>query len=105
MSTPETQPAAPVKPFGLVGFVETPAQVFHACEALRDAGYKKFDAHTPFPVHGLENAMGLKPSRLPWVVLACAATGLSGAFLMQWWMSVVDYPLNIGGKTQFTIPN
>jgi hypothetical protein len=98
-------PAVEERPFAIVGYVDTPAEIFRTCEALRDAGYKKFDAHTPFPVHGLENAMGLKPSRLPWVVLVAALTGLSSAILMQWWMGVVDYPLNIGGKTPFTPPS
>jgi hypothetical protein len=85
----------------VVAFFDTPAQIFHACEALRDAGYRDFDAHTPFPVHGLEKAMGLPPSRLPWFVLACGLTGLSTAFLMQWWMGGIDYPLNISGKPPF----
>jgi hypothetical protein len=98
-------PAAPVKPFALVGYLDTPATLFHACEALRDAGYKKFDAHTPFPVHGLENAMGLRPSRMPWIVLACAFAGFTSAVAMQYWMSVVDYPLNVGGKAPFSPPN
>lgn len=107
MATAETAHAAPaaVKPYALVGYLDTPAALYHACEALRDAGYKRFDAHTPFPVHGLENAMGLKPSRLPWIVLACAAAGFASAVAMQYWMSVVDYPLNIGGKVPFTPPS
>jgi hypothetical protein len=82
----------------IVCYFDTPAQLYSACEALRDAGYQHFDAHTPFPVHGLERAMGLRPTRLPWAILACGATGMASAILMQWWMSSVDYPLNISGK-------
>lgn len=86
----------------LVCYFDTPAELYHACEGLRDAGYQKFDAHTPFPVHGLERAMGLPPSKLPWIVLACGLTGLIGAFVMQWWMQAVDYPFNISGKPAFS---
>ena len=59
--TTDIQPVVltPAKPFGLVAVYDTPGQLYHACEALRDAGYKSCDAHTPFPVHGLENAMGI----------------------------------------------
>lgn len=89
------------KPFALVGFYDTPAQLYTACEKLRDGGYKKFDAHTPFAVHGLERAMGLGPSRLPWIVLACGFTGFLLGVGMQWWTMAVDYPLNIAGKALF----
>ncbi len=99
------EPKKKSKAHALVGYFDTPADLFHACETLRDEGYRDFDAHTPFPVHGLEHAMGLKPSRLPWIVLACAAFGLGGATLMQWWMGGVDYPLNISGKPAFTLPS
>lgn len=93
------------KPYALVGYFDDPKGLYHACEALRDAGYKTFDAHTPFPVHGLEQAMGLKPSRLPWIVLACAFAGGFSALLMMIWMTVIDYPIVIGGKDHLTIPS
>ncbi len=97
--------ATPPPPWGLVGFVETAPHIYRTCEALRDAGYKKFDAHTPFPVHGLEHAMGLKPSRLPWIVLVCGTLGALSALAMMIWMNVIDYPMNIGGKPFLTIPS
>ena len=68
--------------------------VLHAAEKVRDAGYSRCDAHTPFPVHGMDRAMGLKDSRLGWIVLACALTGLTGAFVMMHWMNGVDYPID-----------
>jgi hypothetical protein len=92
-------------PWGIVGWVDTAPGIYKTCEALRDAGYKKFDAHTPFPVHGLENAMGLKPSKLPWLVLGCAFTGATAALTMMIWMNVIDYPMNIGGKPFMTLPS
>ncbi len=87
----------------VVCWFDTPAKIYHACEYLRDQGYRDFDAHTPFPVHGLEKAMGLKPTPLPWIVLVCGATGLASAYLMQWWMGGVDYPWNISGKPPFAL--
>jgi hypothetical protein len=73
-----------------------------ACEKVRDAGFKKWDSHTPFPVHGLEKAMGLKASVLPWFVLVLGITGAMFALFFQWWVSVVDYPLIISGKPLFS---
>jgi hypothetical protein len=96
-----SKPAAPSKA-AVVCYFDTPGGVYHACESLRDAGYKRFDAHTPFPVHGLEKAMGIPPSKLPWIVLACAFAGLATAFGMQYWIQVIDYPLNISGKPTFS---
>jgi hypothetical protein len=72
--------------------------VLHAAEKVRDAGYQKWDTHTPFPVHGMDKAMGLGDSRLGWIVICCAITGLSGAFVMMHWMNGVDYALIIGDK-------
>ena len=85
-------------PFGILAAFDSTAGLYHACEKVRDAGFKKWDAHTPFPVHGLEKAMGLKSSRLPWIVLCCAILGGSLGFFMQYWMSSIDYPLVISGK-------
>jgi hypothetical protein len=72
--------------------------VLHAAEKVRDAGYQKWDTHTPFPVHGMDRAMGLGDSRLGWIVICCAITGLTGAVVMMHWMNGVDYPLIIGDK-------
>jgi hypothetical protein len=92
----------PSGPYGVVGIFDTPAEIYHACEQVRDAGYKKFDALTPFPVHGLERAMGLKPSIMPWVVLAGGASGLSFMIWLAWYTQAVLYPQNIGGKAAFS---
>lgn len=88
----------PDRPFALVGAFATPAALYRACEALRDAGYRRFDAHTPFPVHGLEKAMGLGPSPLPWIALAAGILGGAGAFLLQSWVHLWAYPQVISGK-------
>jgi len=89
------------KPFGLMGYFLTPGELMHACEKLKNAGYRNFDAHTPFPVHGLEKAMGLPASKLPWFVLLCGATGLLSAIALTYYVST-DYPLVISGKPAFS---
>jgi hypothetical protein len=73
-------------------------QVLHAAEKVRDAGYQHWDTHTPFPVHGMDRAMGLRDSRLGWIVLCAALTGLATAFVMMHWMNGIDYPLVVGDK-------
>ncbi len=76
----------------------TAHDVLHAAEKVRDAGYARWDAHTPFPVHGMDRAMGLKDSKVGWIVIGFALTGMTGAFIMMHWMNGVDYPLNVGDK-------
>ncbi|HEY1694151.1 MAG TPA: DUF3341 domain-containing protein [Polyangiaceae bacterium] len=81
----------------LAEFVST-HDVLHAAEAVHQAGYVRWDAHTPFPVHGMDRAMGLRDSRLGWIVIAFALTGLTGAFVMMHWMNGIDYPTIVGDK-------
>jgi hypothetical protein len=84
---------------------ETPDAIVKAAEGVRDAGYSKWDVHTPYPLHGMDDAMGLPDSRLGWIVLACGLTGLSLAVTMIQWMNGYDYPLVIGGKPADAIPS
>lgn len=84
--------------FGLLAEYATAAELYHACERVRDAGYAAWDAHTPYPVHGLEKAMGLRRSVVPFIVAVMGFSGAGLGFLMQWWMSAVDYPLIISAK-------
>jgi hypothetical protein len=84
---------------------DTPKDVLHAAEAVRKAGYKNWDVHSPFPVHGMDEAMGLKDSKVGWIVFFSGLTGVSGATLMMWWMNGVDYPLVVGGKPPFALPS
>jgi Protein of unknown function (DUF3341) len=72
--------------------------VLHAAEKVRAAGYSRWDTHTPFPVHGMDQAMGLGDSKVGWIVIVMALTGLSIAFAMMHWMNGVDYPLVVGDK-------
>jgi hypothetical protein len=84
---------------------DTSAAVLHAAKKVHKAGYTKFDTHTPFPIHGMDDAMGLPDSRVGWIVFFSGLTGVSSAYLMMWWMGGVDYPLVVGGKPGFTLPS
>lgn len=90
--------------WGVLAQYENPAQVFHACEQVRDAGYQKWDSCCPFPVHGLEKAMGLKPSKLPWAVLIVGLTGSSLMLFFETWAMGNAYPIIVGGKPLFSLP-
>jgi len=89
---------------GMIGLFDDPDHLIAAAERVRDAGYRKWDCHTPYPVHGLDDAMGLKPSPMPYICLVAGGIGAGAAMLMQWWMSAVDYPVRIGGKPLFSWP-
>jgi hypothetical protein len=90
--------------YGVLAEFATPGELYHACERVRDAGFTRWDAHTPFPVHGLSKAMGLRRSTLPWIVLVMALTGAALGFILQWWVHTTAYPLVISGKPFFTWP-
>ncbi len=94
----------PGERFGVLAEFSSPADLYHACEGVRDAGYTRWDAHTPFPIHGLDRAMGLKASRLPWVVLVMALGGALAGIGLQGWVSTTAYPLVISGKPFFSWP-
>ena len=98
-------PQLPKGPYyGVLAEFATPADLYHACERVRDAGFTRWDAHTPFPVHGLERAMGLPRSPLPWIVLGMGLTGAALGFILQWWVHAAAYPLVISGKPYFSWP-
>jgi hypothetical protein len=100
--------AAPAAPYGVAAEFESPEALLDAIRAVRALGYAKLDAYTPFPVHGIDEALGAKRSQLGWLVLACGLLGVAAALLMQWWTGTVGYPLVIGGKPffalQFSVP-
>lgn len=90
--------------YGLLTEFDSASLLMAAVEKTRDAGFSKWDVHTPFPIHGMDDAMGIRGTRLPFLVLAGGGTGLALATLMQWWMNAVDYPFIISGKPLFGIP-
>ncbi len=84
--------------YGWLAEFSDPAALVRAARATRDAGYKYFDSHSPFPIHGMDGAMGLGNSKVGFLTLAGGLTGLAAGILLQWWTGAVDYPLNISGK-------
>lgn len=99
-------PAAPEAPRLAAVIAEFPSAsaVTAAARKLRDAGWTNWDVHSPFPIHGIDDVMGIRPTRLPWITLSAGATGIVVALLMQWWMNAVDYPFWISGKPFFGLP-
>ncbi|MBL0926913.1 MAG: DUF3341 domain-containing protein [Phycisphaerales bacterium] len=95
-SAPDQTGAAAL--WGLAAEFSDPAAVSHAAEAVRDAGYTRWDVLAPFPIHGIDKAMGLKPSRVSFFVGFGAFLGLTSAILMQGWMGGIDYKIIVGGK-------
>ena len=90
--------------WGLLAEFATPEDLVGAAASIREAGYTRWDAHTPFPVHGLDDAMAIRPTRLPYLVLGAGLVGATGGFLLQWWMNAVDYPIIISGKPFNSLP-
>ncbi|MDH3745765.1 MAG: DUF3341 domain-containing protein [Acidobacteriota bacterium] len=76
----------------------SPAALIAACKATREAGYTKLDAYTPYPIEEVWEAIGHHRSKLPLIVLAGGLAGATAGFLLQYWASVIEYPLNIGGR-------
>jgi hypothetical protein len=83
---------------------ESPDSLLRACKLMRDAGFTKWDAHTPFPVHGLDEAMGVRRTLLPFMIFACGFTGAAFALFLQWWTNAFNYKLVISGKPFWSVP-
>ena len=88
--------------YGLLAEFETTADVLHAAARVRDAGFRRWDVYTPFPVHGMDEAMGLGHSPVGWFTFCCGAVGLTLGYLMIWWMNAYDYAITVGGKPLFS---
>ncbi len=78
-----------------------PSALLKAAEELHDSGYKNYDCHSPFPIHGMDQAMGLKRSPLGWIAGLLAIIGCSAALALQYWSMAIEYPLVIAGKPFF----
>ncbi len=89
---------------GVMAEFSTPEALVAAARELRARGYRELDAFTPYPVHGLEQALGLRRSPLNWLVLPFAAFGAGAGYLVQWLCNAVDYPLNVGGRPPNSAP-
>ena len=91
------------KIYGAVATFSSPEDLLEAAHGMKEKGFTKMDACTPFPIHGIDEALGVKKSPLGFIVFGAGVTGLLLALLLQWWTGAVDYPLVIGGKPLFAV--
>ena len=88
--------------YGVLAEFKDPSHLLEATNNVRKEGYINFDCHTPFPVHGLDDAMGLKRSIVGYIVgIGCVGGAILGMSL-QWWSSTIEYPIIISGKPFFS---
>lgn len=105
MTAPETpNPTTEPRLRGYLVEFETPDALLAAAEKVRDDGWSKWDTFTPFPIHGMDAAMGIKATKLPLFVFGGGATGFLAGMGLQWWTNAVDYPFIISGKPLFGLP-
>ena len=83
--------------YGLMAEFDNPEDLLAAAHRAREEGYRRMDAFAPFPVHGLTEAIGFHRTGVPLIVLIGGIIGCVLGFLMQYYISVIDYPLNVGG--------
>lgn len=113
----QTAPRRSPRLVGLLAEFESPGALKTAAKAMHHAGYTRFDAHSPFPVHGIDPAMGIRPTKLPLLVFALGITGTAVAFLLQWWTNatqasdfkwvptfVQGYNFQVSGKPYLSLP-
>jgi hypothetical protein len=84
--------------YGLMAEFPSAERLLEAVQGARAAGYRKLEAYTPFSVPGLSEALDLPPSRVPLLTLIGGLVGGAGAFFLQWYSAVIDYPINSGGR-------
>lgn len=91
--------------YGIMAEFDTPTQVVDAARKVREAGYTKTDAFSPFPIHEMDEALGIRRSILPYLVFAGGVAGLALGIGLQVFIHYIDYPLNIGGRPYISIPS
>lgn len=101
-------------PFALIAEFDSVASIMRAAEKVRDAGYMEWDVHSPMPIHGINHAMGLRPTILPWITLVHGLAGAAFGLLLTWWMnattvdglspSIQGYQFIVSGKPTFSLP-
>src|SRR5262245_16822483 len=96
-TTPEPTPAD-AELYGVLAEFDSPGSLIKAARQVRDAGYTEFDCYSPFPVHGIDPAMGIKRTILPVIVFVGGLMGTIGGMYLEWWMNAYNWPWNVSGK-------
>jgi hypothetical protein len=94
----------PPRLYGLVAEFIAPEPLLAAAQHAREAGYRRMDAYTPFPVEGLAETLGMRFTGVPLLTLLAGTLGGSGAYFMQWYSATIHYPLNVGGRPLHSWP-
>lgn len=89
--------------YGVLAEYPHPGALMEAARGVREAGYNRYDTYSPFPIHGMDAAMGLGPSKVGIGAFVGGLAGLGLAMWLQWWTGAIDYPLNISGKPLFAV--
>ena len=89
---------------GAVAYFDSAEAILDAAKAAKSKGLQDYESFTPFPVHGMEEALGLKHSIVPWATFVCGLTGFLVANGLQIWTSAIDWPINVGGKPFVSLP-
>lgn len=90
--------------YGLMAEFDDPNALIEAARQARAAGYRRMDAYTPIPLHGLTEALGNPPTRLPWITFVGGLLGALGGYALQYYLSAIDYPMNVGGRPAHSWP-
>jgi len=89
---------------GIMAEFDTATQVVDAARRVREAGYVKTDAFSPFPIHEMDEALGIKRSILPYLIFAGGITGLLSGLALEYFVHVFDFPIIVGGRPHFSLP-
>ncbi len=91
--------------YGLIAEFDTPTEIVVAARRAHEEGYRRMDAYSPFPVEGLAESIGFKRNRVSLVCLVGGLLGLATAYVLQYWISFIAYPVNIGGRPFHSWPS
>jgi len=91
--------------YGLMAEFDSPTALVNAARAAREKGYRKLDAYSPFPIEELSDALDLHKNRLPLIVLAGGIVGGMAGYLMQYYVTVWSFPINVGGRPLHSWPS
>ncbi|MBC8103704.1 MAG: DUF3341 domain-containing protein [Cytophagales bacterium] len=90
--------------YGVIAEFHDPDMLMSAAERAREAGYRRMDAYSPFPIHGLAETIGFEDARIPWLAFGGGIFGAVSGFMLLTWVSVIDYPWNVGGRPLLSWP-